>query len=33
VPVEVAAGDVLAWELSVSADGEQWRWQVDRIAG
>jgi protein arginine N-methyltransferase 1 len=30
-PIEVGAGDLLAWELSVSADGEQWRWQVDRL--
>ncbi len=29
----VAVGDQLAWELSVSADGEQWSWQVDRIEG
>jgi protein arginine N-methyltransferase 1 len=32
-PIAVAAGDQLAWELSVSADGERWTWQVDRIAG
>ncbi len=30
-PLDVAAGDQLAWELSVSADGEHWIWQVDRI--
>jgi protein arginine N-methyltransferase 1 len=30
-PMAVAAGDQLAWELSVSADGERWTWQVDRI--
>jgi hypothetical protein len=29
----VAAGDQLTWELSVSADGEHWTWQVDRTAG
>ncbi len=32
-PIAVAAGDQLTWELSVSADGEQWSWQVDRIDG
>ena len=32
-PIAVFAGDQLAWELSVSADGEQWNWQVDRIEG
>ena len=30
-PIEVAAGDQLQWELSVSADGEHWTWQVDRV--
>lgn len=30
-PIDVAAGDQLTWELSVSADGERWSWQVDRI--
>lgn len=30
-PIEVFAGDLLAWQLSVSADGEQWRWQIDRL--
>jgi type I protein arginine methyltransferase len=28
-PMAVSAGDRLAWELSVSADGEHWTWQVD----
>ena len=32
-PIAVAAGDQLAWELSVSADGEHWSWQVDRLEG
>ncbi len=31
-PIEVAAGDRFAWELSVSADGEHWSWQVERLA-
>lgn len=31
-PLEVAPGDELAWELSISADGEQWSWQVDPCA-
>jgi len=30
-PLDVAAGDRFAWELSVSADGEQWSWQLDRL--
>lgn len=30
-PIEVDAGDQLGWELSVSADGEDWAWQVRRI--
>ena len=29
-PFEVEPGDELAWELSVSADGEHWDWQVSR---
>ena len=32
-PIAVAAGDRLAWELSVSADGEQWNWNVERVQG
>lgn len=32
-PIAVAAGDQLAWELSVSADGERWTWRVDRLGG
>ncbi len=28
-PIAVAAGDHVEWELSVSADGEHWTWQVD----
>jgi hypothetical protein len=32
-PMAVSVGDQLTWELSVSADGEQWSWQVDRIEG
>jgi len=27
----VSAGDQLTWQLSVSADGEHWTWQVDRL--
>ncbi len=30
-PVAVSVGDRLTWELSVSADGQHWTWQVDRI--
>ena len=29
-PLEVTAGDTLRWDLSVSADGEDWAWQVGR---
>ena len=32
-PVSVSAGDQLSWELSVSADGQRWTWQVDRVGG
>lgn len=32
-PVAVSAGDQLSWELSVSADGQDWTWQVDRVGG
>ena len=32
-PIEVAPGDRFAWSLSVSADGDDWRWQVDRADG
>lgn len=32
-PLEVLAGDQLSWELSVSADGQHWTWQVDLIEG
>ena len=32
-PMAVSVGDQLTWELSVSADGEQWSWQVDRTDG
>lgn len=32
-PVAVSAGDQLSWELAVSADGERWSWQVDRVGG
>ena len=28
-PIAVAAGDQLSWDLSVSADGEDWTWHVD----
>ncbi|CAN5414940.1 hypothetical protein BH10ACT3_BH10ACT3_11160 [soil metagenome] len=30
-PLDVVAGDQLRWWLSVSADGEHWTWQADRI--
>jgi len=30
-PLAVSAGDQLSWELSVSADGEHWTWDLDRI--
>ena len=30
-PLQVAPGDRLSWQLSVSSDGELWTWQVDRI--
>jgi len=29
-PLEVSAGEQLAWELAVSSDGQDWVWQVDR---
>ena len=29
--VEVHAGDRFRWDLSVSADGEHWDWQLDRL--
>lgn len=32
-PLEVSAGDQLRWRVSVSADGEDWTWQVDRVEG
>lgn len=32
-PLAVSAGDRLTWELSVSADGEHWTWQLDSIEG
>lgn len=30
-PEAVYAGDQLSWELSVSADGQDWTWQVERV--
>lgn len=30
-PMAVSAGDQMSWELSVSADGQDWTWQVDRV--
>jgi hypothetical protein len=30
--IEVCAGDRLRWELSVSADGEHWTWQLEPLA-
>ncbi len=30
-PIAVSAGDRFAWDLAVSADGEHWRWHLDRI--
>lgn len=32
-PLAVAAGDRFGWQVSVSADGEDWAWQVERIEG
>ncbi len=29
-PLDVSAGDEFSWELSVSADGEHWTWQLHR---
>jgi hypothetical protein len=29
-PLTVVAGDEFSWELSVSADGEHWTWQIER---
>jgi len=31
-PLDVMAGDRFSWELSVSADGQDWEWQVDYLA-
>lgn len=31
--VEVSEGDRLRWELSVSADGEHWTWQLEPLGG
>lgn len=31
-PIDVVAGEQFAWDLSVSADGEHWLWQIDRLA-
>ena len=30
-PLAVTAGDVLGWEISVSADGAEWEWRIDVI--
>ncbi len=30
-PVEVTAGDQLTWDLSISADGQRWTWDVDLV--
>jgi protein arginine N-methyltransferase 1 len=30
-PVGVTVGERFGWELSVSADGEHWTWQIDRL--
>jgi protein arginine N-methyltransferase 1 len=32
-PLEVAPGDQLEWQVSVSADGEHWSWQVELVDG
>ena len=32
-PLAVSAGDQLSWELSISADGQHWTWQVDHAGG
>ena len=30
-PLDVVAGERLSWDLSVSADGEQWSWHLERL--
>ncbi|MHB1138608.1 MAG: hypothetical protein ACYC2O_06585, partial [Microthrixaceae bacterium] len=30
-PVAVTPGDRFRWELSASADGERWEWQLDPV--
>ena len=30
-PIAVSPGDQFSWTLSVSADGEQWSWNIDRV--
>lgn len=32
-PMTVSHGDRFAWELSVSADGGHWEWELDRVDG
>ena len=31
--IEVSAGDRFRWELSVSADGEDWNWELQPVEG
>ncbi len=31
-PLTVSAGDQFSWELSISADGEHWTWQIERYS-
>lgn len=30
-PIEVYAGDQFAWDISIAADGEEWRWSIDLV--
>jgi len=32
-PVALSAGDRLSWALSISADGQNWTWQIDHVGG
>lgn len=32
-PLAVTAGDRFCWEVSASADGEHWTWELDRLDG
>lgn len=30
-PLEVSAGDQFEWDLTVSADGQEWTWHIERV--